>query len=242
MRSSRNTSVYAASALTESEFCPSPPLRSSTMCRSCDALPSDAASQLALMFVRKRCFLTVAYSRCSESNAVTAGRPWRASAVLLPAWYIRSSDGLACSRRKPQSSPALPVYVSNGSDDVEPSSNGARASTNCDSASTSDVRNWQSPLKSPHTCLLHGAHACNRRAAEGRPCAASCHAAVSGPTSLSVRRRETRLTYPRPATTATYCSSVLAPEPSCTTMFVTSPSISATPLPNTFRRTVPSVI
>ena len=55
---------------------------------------------MAVMFARKRCFFTVAYSRCSESYAVTAGRAWRGSFVLPPAWYIRSSDGLACNLRK----------------------------------------------------------------------------------------------------------------------------------------------
>jgi hypothetical protein len=181
---------------------------SRTTCRSCDRLPvTDDGAQLALMFARKRCFLTVAYSRCRESYAVTAGRPYRASSELVPAWYIRSSDGLACSRRKSQPSPPVPVYVSSGSVDDEPSSNGARASTNSDNASTSDVKNWQSPLKSPHTCLLHGSHASTRRLGAGRTCNASCRAAVIGPPSTSARRRlDVRLTYPRPATTATYCS------------------------------------
>ena len=49
------------------------------------------------------------------------------------------------------------------------------------------------------------------------------------------------LAYPRPATTAAYCTSVFAPVPSCTTRLAISPSISVTPVPTTLSRTVPSV-
>ena len=75
IRISRNTSVNVGSAFTVRAFWPSPPLRSSTTCSSCDVLPAtDESTQLASMCDRKRCFFTVAYSKCSESNAVTAGR------------------------------------------------------------------------------------------------------------------------------------------------------------------------
>ena len=136
----------------------------------------------------------------------------------------------------------MPVYVNSGSDEVEPSSNAARKSTNSCSASTSDTRKSQSPLKSPHTWALQASHACRRRPGDDRR-SRSSRAGVSGPPASSARRRrDDRLTYPRPATTATDFSSVFTDDPSSTTMFVIVPSINATPLPTTFRRTVPSVI
>ena len=190
-RSSRNTSVKAGSASTGAAFWPSPPARCSTTCRSWATLPGTVESlQLAAIAVRKRCFLTVPYSRCCVSRPVTAGRPYRASAVSSPALFIRSCDGLAWALRKSQSAP-FAVYVCSGSDASRPSSNLSRDSTNSESASTSDDRNWQSPLKSPHTCLLHGSQACRRRAVPAATAAtrgASCPTGVSGQ-PLSMRRR-----------------------------------------------------
>ena len=204
MRSSRNTSVNDGSASTDAAFCPSPPASSTTTCRSCATLPDTVDwLQLAAMLVRKRCFFTVAYSRCCVSRPVTAGRPYRASDMLLPACSIRSCDGLAWALRKSQSTP-LAVYVNKGSIVSRPSSNLSRDSTNSESASTSDDRNWQSPLKSPHTRAVHGSHASSRRAVPPTTRGASCRVGSRGPPPSMRRRPAVRLAYPCPATTAAY--------------------------------------
>ena len=161
--------------------------------------------------------------------------------MLPPAWYISSSDRLACCFRK---SHCAPLSACESSEPVvdEPSSNGARASTNDESVSTSDARNWQSPLKSPHTWALHGSHASSRRLA-GCPARVASRAGVSGCSLRSTHRPlDVRLTYPWPATIGWYCSSEEAPDPLCTTMLAISPSMRTTPEPTTFNRTVPSVI
>ena len=122
---------------------------------------------------------------------------------------------------------------------------------NSERYSTSDDRNWQSPLKSPHTLATQGSHA--SRALRGcRACASSDTetAAESGAAeplsrqreSASPRRGPTRLTYPVPATTGAYWISLFTPPDVSTSMLTISPCTSCTPPPTTLSETVPSVI
>eukprot|EP00966_Prymnesium_polylepis_P165728 3830847-Prymnesium_polylepis.1 len=77
-----------------------------------------------------------------------------------------------------------------------PSSKRSRASTSCESASTSDERNWQSPLKSPHTRATQGSHPLSRRAAVGAvvPRSLSCCGRAPGPLPSMRRRPDERKT------------------------------------------------
>eukprot|EP00966_Prymnesium_polylepis_P337320 7391991-Prymnesium_polylepis.2 len=90
-----------------------------------------------------------------------------------------SNDGLAWSCKKSQLCPPTPTYARRGSVVSRPSSNRSLDSTNSDKARTSEVRNWQSPLKSPQTRAAHGSHVVSCRRA-GRGLVPSCAGEVRG--------------------------------------------------------------